>query len=309
MSIPNLPQQFLPFDGWVSSCSFYDDNTGLNICYSESIQPNHKGIIVILPGLSEFTEKYIETTRHFNNAGYSVYIIDWLYQGRSTRLEKNPHKRHSKGFDGDVKNLHYFITSIIQPNAPVFLLGHSMGAHIGLRFLAEYSHLVKAASFSAPMLGIRDLRYWQPVAKIVTSLFQSWATLYVPGGHDWTASARKSDGTDIFSNDPIRDQLHNAWSVSDKVLQVGSPTMTWLYQAICSMSHLRQADTLKKITTPCYIASAGKEKIVDNQSITHAVKYLPNIEHDVLPNAKHEILMETDDIRNQFLAKTISIFS
>ena len=309
MPTPDLPQQFLPFNGWVSECSFHDDNTSLDISYSESIQHNHKGIVVILPGLSEFTEKYIETTHDLNNKGYSVYIIDWLYQGRSARLESNPHKRHSKGFDVDVKNLYYFITKIIKPDAPLFFLGHSMGAHIGLRFLTQFSHLIKAASFSAPMLGIRDLRHWQPLAKMITSLFQNWTTLYVPGGHDWKASSRKSDGTDIFSSDPIRDQLHNAWSLSDKALQIGSPTMTWLYQAICSMEYLQQPEVLKSISIPCYIASAQEEEIVDNQSIAHAVKHLPNVEHETLPNAKHEILMETNDIRDHFLTKTISIFS
>src|SRR5690606_10082963 len=112
--------------------------------YPDGAHPD--GIAVILPGMSEFCEKYYETARDLMARNLSVWIIDWPYQGHSSRFKKNPHKRHSDGFASDVQDMHQLLSDYIIPTAvrgdigrlPLIMLGHSMGANLGLRYLIHH---------------------------------------------------------------------------------------------------------------------------------------------------------------------------
>ncbi len=259
-----------------------------------------------MPGLSEFTEKYIETAKFFNEQGYNFYVIDWAYQGRSTRFQGNPNKRYSDGYDSDISDISYFMNDVLKTNTDFYMLGHSMGGHIGLRYLATQNHNFKAASFSAPMIGIKDLRFFPCW---MACIFNSLKTKYVPGGKDWFEEARKSDGTDIFSSDPARDKIHQAWSKANPELRVGNATFKWLCESLRSIRFLKKKSTLSKVSTPVLFAYSGNDALVDNRTIIKAARKIKSAKVLKLKNAKHEILMETDDIRDAFLNKTLEIFN
>jgi len=260
----------------------------------------------MLPGLSEFCEKYYETANNFIKHGYNFLIIDWAYQGKSTRFDKNPHKRHSDGYDIDISDLKYIIDHHVNKGAPTFMLGHSMGGHIGLRFLSQYPDYFQAASFSAPMLGIKDLKYTGWLIKPLSPIFNLFKTSYIPGGKNWRIEARKSDGSDVFSSDPTRDTLHNTWCLQDPSLQVGNPTIKWVLESLKSISLLNKS--YRDIETPTLLGMAEQEEIVCNASIIKASKIIHHSKLLNLENSKHEILMETDDIRDQFLNETLALF-
>ncbi len=304
----SLPKQFLPDHNWISDY-FISPITKHQIRYTHIHNPKSNKTLLLLPGLSEFSEKYIETAKFFYDHGFTVYSIDWAYQGKSTRYLKNPHKRHSDGYHADLQDLYFFVDTIIQEKKYLYVLGHSMGAHIALRFLSEHHSYFKAAAFSAPMLGIYGIRKYERIAKWITWAFSRLGSAYIPGGKNWAEQSRLSNGYDKFSSCTIRDQLHNAWSLHDSKLQIGSPTMKWLYETILSINHLRKQSTLSQIETPCYIGTAGQDIIVDNTAIERAIQCIPNCTHRVFPSAKHEILMETNDIRDQFLNDTLVTFS
>lgn len=309
-SLPDLEERFLPPENWQSG-EFDNPDTGHKIHYNFILPENKtpKGIIVALPGLSEFGEKYIETARFFLQHGYGFYVIDWAYQGRSIRHPHNTHKRHSDGYETDIDDLHFLIENIIGTEKPLYMLAHSMGGNIGLRYLVEHSNTFKAASFSAPMLGIEDLKFFSSPLKFVLQLIHHIHHLYIPGGKDWHEGARTSDGEDIFSSDPVRDQIHNAWCLSNPDLQVGNPTFKWIHESLKSIHILENKEILQKIEIPFFIACAKKEKLVDNSAIQKTAKALPNAKLLEIKNAKHEILMETDDVRDKFLKETLNLFT
>jgi lysophospholipase len=303
-ALPDLESRFLPNENWQDG--FFDNpKTNHKIHYSSSLVSVSKGTVVILPGLSEFSEKYIETAQFFNAHHYDIYIIDWAYQGRSTRRADNPQKRHSDGYETDISDLTFLINNIIPTNKPLYMLAHSMGGHIGLRYLATQNHKVKAASFSAPMLGIKGVRYF-PAG--LSALFKPIENFYIPTGKDWHESSRKSDGTDIFTSDPIRDQVHNKWKLSNSELQVGYPTFKWIRESLNSILFMKQKENLQEIKIPTLIATAGKEALVDNKAIQSAAPIMLQTKLMHFKNAKHEILMEIDDIRDQFLNETLYLF-
>ncbi len=303
---PELPEQFLLPKEWQRD-AFINPDTSHHIHYNYALAgrkpESAKANILILPGLSEFGEKYIEFTRECLAKKYNFYIIDWAYQGRSSRYIPNAHKRHSNGYKTDISDLHYMTQNVITNEKPIIIMGHSMGAHIGLRYLQEFPGVIDAAGFAAPMVGIKDLKYTKSAVEWFLKNLPSIHTCYIPGGKDWYAQARSSDGKDIFSSDPLRDKIHNAWCMSVPELQIGNITIRWVFESLKSCKLLNEKFNISKIKIPVFIATAEHEKLVDNKETEKFAKQLSDVEIIELPNAKHEILMETDEIRSIFTKK------
>ena len=298
---PDLDKRFLAPADWQTG-EFENPETGHKIHYGFVLPENPKGCVVVLPGLSEFTEKYYETAHDLLARNLGVFVIDWHGQGRSSRGLSNPHKRHSISFDRDISDLHHLISKIVhkKTSVPLTVLAHSMGGNLAIRYMLRHPDAFKAAAFSAPMLGISDLaRFPDWTLKFLLWLLYPFLHFYIPGGKDWHEAARKSDGSDIFSSDPERDSLHNTWSSYNPVLQVGNPTLGWVKAALSSCEIIRNG-RLENINTPCLFVAAEHEKIVYNQAIRDAATRIPFASFKEIQNAKHEILMETDDIRSQF---------
>lgn len=306
-----LDARFLPPPGWITH-SFVNEATGHKIYYGR-VYPHGKppsAVIVCLGGLSEFTEKYFETAHDMLDRGYAFWMMDWQYQGRSGRLDKIPQRRHSDGFDSDISDFKKFVDDYIVPAAvhpdvgriPLVMLGHSMGGNIGLRFLSSNPKRFDAAAFTAPLLGIYNFSTSMKLfAAALLPVMPLVGKHYIPDGADWTEASRKSDGSDKFSSDPVRDTLHNIWSKTDPALQVGSPTLGWVSRALRSCAALNKRGTLEGIPIPVLIAIGGAEEIVDNNAVRAAIKRFPNAELLEIDGARHEILMESDQYRNTFL--------
>ncbi|MEM6811160.1 MAG: alpha/beta hydrolase [Pseudomonadota bacterium] len=304
-NLQKLEKRFIPPSNWIEDY-FENENTNHRIryCYVKSEQG--KGTILLLPGLSEFSEKYIETTCYLNGLGYSVYILDWCFQGKSTRLKDNYQKRHSNGYGKDLDDLNSFLNQL-HTNTPLFIMAHSMGAHIILRYLAQHKNNIKAASLSAPMLMPLAFKNMMPIYSLILKLMPSkYMTNYVWGGTDWVPNSRQKNGLDIFSSDPIRDKIHDYWSECDPSLRVGSPTFGWVQETIKSIRLLEE--NISNIKTPLLLSMAEKDLIVDNKTIKKAAQKLQKAKLTNIKNAKHEILMETDQIRSQFLEESINLF-
>ncbi len=301
-----LEERFIPPDNW-KQFSFENPTSAHIVSISTMIAPTHKKTILILTGLSEFSEKYVETARFFFDKGFDIYIIDWAYQGRSTRHLQNPHKRHSDGYDQDLSDIDYLITHFVEPHKDLFILAHSMGGHIAMRYLAEYEHEIKAASFSAPMLKIKSLSFAQRIYHRILSTFPFLMEQYVPGGKDWSERNQNLVNKDIFSSDPIRKKLHNQWSKYIPELQLGNPTLKWVNETLKSVFILEKE--YQNIHIPIFIAIGSDERLICNDEIEKAVALMPNTTVKVLKNSKHEIMMEVDEIRNIFLTETLQLFN
>ena len=310
--IPDLPDRFLAPKGWRTH-AFVNQETGHKIHYG-SIFPQRdeppRAVIVCLGGLSEFGEKYYELAHDMLDRGYAFWFIDWAYQGRSSRLPKFPHRRHSDGFQKDVSDLHKLVADYIKPSSvhpdrgriPMIMLAHSFGGNIGLQFLAAYPKFFDAAAFSAPFLGIYNFTAKQKIQAKIVGLFSFLVSkLYASATPDWAESMRQSDGSDIFSGDPVRDAVHNHWLKADTVLQVGGVTYGWVLQALKSCAALKKPGLLESIKVPVLIGLAEDDRIVDNECIRAAAKRLPNAQLLEIKGARHEILMERDEIRGEFL--------
>lgn len=319
-SPPGLQKRFTKPEAWRWGV-FERNGRKVRYGFAQVDNQNPAANVFILPGLSEFPEKYFETARNLLEQNMSVWVIDWAGQGKSSRYLKNRYKRHSGGFQAYIQDLHYLMqlclddqnghfgtktenTSNVQKKIsknkiPLAMLAHSMGANIGLRYMLDHPHSFSCAAFSAPMFGILGLKY---IPFAVTRLMAALAPeSYVPGGKDWHEYTRARSGNDVFSTDPVRGALHNAWCLADPELQVGSVTYRWLYEAEKSCRILRRSPLLETIQTYCIAGFAGDDLFVDNttgQKVMNRLSYSKTLE---FPDAQHELLMERDEIRRPFL--------
>jgi lysophospholipase len=310
--LPNLTSRFLPPAGWRTH-KFTNPKTGHTIYYG-SVFPTQEtpplAVIVCLGGLSEFSEKYYELAHDMLDRNYAFWFMDWQYQGRSGRLPDNPHKRHSDGFDKDVSDLLHLVADYVKPSAvhpdkgriPLIMLAHSMGANIGMQFLSKHPGYFDAAAFSAPLLKIYNfgigLKFLAAVLRPFSAILGKH---YVFGGHDWQADERKNERMDLFSHDDLRGTLHNAWCEADQILQVGSPTFGWVFNALAACKTARAPKTLSAITVPVLMAAAGNDRIVESAAIEKAAKHLKNATFLRIDGAYHEIFMESDAYRGAFM--------
>lgn len=303
MTAPALEGRFLKPPQWQWG-SFTRE--GLTIRYGYIAPENPDAVAVCLPGLSEFAEKYFETARDCLDQNVAFYVLDWFGQGKSGRYFTDSQKRHSQGYQHDINDLSVWIRDVVRPAAkgkPIVMLAHSMGAHIGLRYLAQHPGLFTCAMFSAPMIGVKAFEHVNNmIAKIITgfSVYLSEDS-YIAGFGDWRESVRATPEKNFFSGDEIRNAVHNAWCLADPELQVGGITYAWLHESHKSCMELQKEGILESINIPCIIALAGKEHFVDNNAIRKAASILPNAKLIEFPDSRHEILMESDTIRKVFL--------
>ena len=303
---PDLDQKFQQPEGWRWH-SFERD--GRKIRFG-SVFPKDSipdAVVVCLQGVREFTEKYYETAQWALDHNLAFWMMDWAGQGKSTRFLSNPQKRHSKGFDQDVEDLHYFFMEYIKHSSvhpdkgriPVAMLGHSMGANIGLRYLHKYNDVFECAAFSSPMIGIKALSCLpQKLALLTAEVCKSLVgQSYVPGGKDW---GKRKDHV-LLSHDPVRSKVHNTWCAHDPELQCGDVTFGWVYEAQKTCVKIQSPQVYGEILTPCLFAIPGHEDLVDNKMAEKVIGGIENAKTVDYPNAAHEILMETDVIRNDFL--------
>ncbi len=303
---PDLEERFTQPRGWRwHSFERAGRTIRFGCAFPEDSIPD--AVVICLHGVRECSEKYFELARWCLDNNLAFYTMDWAGQGLSTRFLKNPQKRHSQGFDADLDDLDYFIReyvkhSCVHPDKgriPMALFAHSMGANLGLRFLHKHSNVFECAGFTAPMAGIKVFQYMpQYFALALTALTRALlGKSYVPGGADW--QKRKEHAR--LSHDQTRKKIQNLWYGASPDLQCGDVTLGWLYEAQKSCIALQNPSIHSEIQTPCLFAIPLHEDLVDNKKTLSIVDQMPDAKLIEYASSAHEIMMETDDIRDDFL--------
>ena len=307
---PDLEERFSPPPKWRWGQVTRD---GYKLRYGAAFPDHGKApdaVVVILPGLHEFGEKYFELARDLLDHNLAIWIIDWRGQGKATRyFAEHPHKRHALNFALDVEDLHALYEDYIKPSSVhtdvgrlrCVMLGHSMGANIGLRYLRQYPDDFSCAAFTAPMFSIAALRPWPSMLAYLAARLMPSSTM-PPGEHNtWTPSLSETEGPRALSHDENRNGIYNSWCLKNPELQTGCVTWGWLRAAISSCGLIKKSSFLKTIQTHCLIALAEWDVFVNNDINAKIAKKLPHADLIELAESGHEILMEKDDIRMRFL--------
>jgi len=267
------------------------------------------GTVLAVPGRTEYLEKYGNAAAEFAARGYGLIAADYRGQGLADRLYHDPvigHVDRFADYQLDVAALVAFAEERQAPK-PWFLLGHSLGGAIGLRALID-GLPVKAAVFSAPMWGINMAPILRPVAWglgwAADRLSLNW---WVTPGMSRVTYVREADPADNFlTTDPrmldyMRRQL-------DAVpgLDLGGPSVPWLYRALVEARDLRR-NALPRVPT-LTICPSGEE-IVCKKAMRDLTGRWPHAELLVIEGGKHETMMETPERRQLFYDTAAAFFA
>ncbi len=306
--LPDLPEQFLPPPGWTDGSFMHD---GRMIAYGHIMPSAPRGTVVILPGRAEFREKYVEVMRGLVARQLAVFVLDWHGQGSALRWLPDLHKDHSEGFHHHVADFNAFIRDVVIPtldaeghrDLPLVMLGHSMGSHVGLRYLMTLQQSFAGAVLVAPMLGIHNITdkpEW--LLNTLTTALKPLHDFYAPT--PWRGAWRNEEctapGEGPLSGDTLRDAVHRAWFCANPHLQLGAPTWGWVHHALQSCAQIQKSDALAHLNMPILFLTAGNETVVDNAATRRVAARIPGARHAEIPGARHEIMMEQDASRDVF---------
>ena len=114
---------------------FFEGHDGLKLYYETWTTKPSKGVIVVSHGFAEHSGRYVHFAEYFLKHGYSVYVPNHRGHGKSEGERAFVNK-----FDDFVSDLKLFIEQVKQwENVDkVFLVGHSMGGAIALRYALKY---------------------------------------------------------------------------------------------------------------------------------------------------------------------------
>ncbi|MBY6187532.1 alpha/beta fold hydrolase [Marinobacter hydrocarbonoclasticus] len=273
---------------------------GVPIHYAVLRHPNERGAIALCTGRVETYLKYHELVEQLYGLGFSLYLWDHRGQGLSGRLLSNHHIGHVRRFDDYVADMHQLYQTLIAPagHQHIALLGHSMGGAIATAYMTRYPTHFQAAALSAPMYGIvLPAPKWllQPTVSLMAALRPEQ---YIPGGSDYEPVRFEENE---LTGDPVRyakfRALYDAWPE----VQLGDPSLNWLKEA------LKQIDQLARdsVTTPILVMQAGDDAIVDNAAQNAFCDRQPQHQLQRFHGARHEILLEQDEIRTQAITAAL----
>jgi lysophospholipase len=263
-----------------------------------------KGTVCLFQGRGEFIEKYFEVVADLRRRGFAVATMDWRGQGGSGRLLANPRKGHVRSFADFDRDLALFMKEIVLPDCPppYIAMAHSMGGHILLRNAVLPSSWFSRMVLSAPMIAISPKTLSSPrlsraYAEIVCAL--GLGSLYAPGGSDASLESEAFEGNTLTC-DPERYARNRMVIEAAPRLGLGSPTVGWLRAALRSISQLAAPDYPARVQVPLLLFAAGSDTIVSTTAIEEFGQKLKVGSHVLIPQARHEILQETDEVRKDF---------
>lgn len=267
-----------------------------------------KGTVLLLPGRSEYIEKYGRAAAELHARGYASAAIDWRGQGLADRPKPDGMVGHVENFSEYQQDLQAVLAKLksLEQPGPFYMIAHSMGGCIGLRALIDGLD-VKAAAFSAPMWGIRFAPGVQPAARAISKAARMTrqGRRYAPGtGPDTYILTAAFEGN-VLTRDPETYRWMQDHLRAHPELALGGPSLHWLDEA------LRECRTLARLpapSLPAFCMLGAEEKVVDTASIRARMKNWAQGHLDIVANAEHELMMEVPATRKRFFDAATNLF-
>jgi len=286
--------------------SFFTLKNGDKLRYAQ-FEPAEKprGAVLVVPGRREFIEKkFVELGQPLLDLGFRLIIVEPRGQGLSSRflMDKKRQRDHIDDFTTHMDDLRAFYAGVVKPslNEPLIVHGHSLGAHLLLRWLAEDHPDVVGAFVTSPMLALAGM------PAHLTAYGISWASVkllnhdthYAPTQHDF------NDEDCVFANNPLsqdeaRFQIIENYFTTHPELTVGGVTWGWLLAALRSMQATHAWHYLTRIDIPVLALVGEKDPVTPASEIRGYLNLIPRVRTHILPLARHDLLNEIRSVRDE----------
>jgi lysophospholipase len=264
--------------------------------------PTNRGTVCVLQGRAEFIEKYFEVVRELLERDFAVVTFDWRGQGHSGRQVRNAFKGHVRSFSHYRRDLEAVRDQVLkQMPQPHFALAHSMGGAIALNAAYQGWFPFRRLVTTTPMIAlcIVTSRLAPLTARLLNLL--GLGRSFVPGGGE-TSISKKPFARNRLTSDPVRYARNATAAAAVGAGAIGDPTVAWIHAAFRFMKAFADPRYAIKIRLPVLIIAAGADPVCATPATERFGSRLKAGRVIVLPGARHEILMERDEIREQFWA-------
>lgn len=267
-----------------------------------------QGTVLLLPGRTEYIEKYGRAARDLLARGFTTVSIDWRGQGLADRKladKMSGHVGNFSEYQNDLDALLKFSDEQRLPR-PYFILAHSMGGCIGLRGLMR-GVPAQAVAFTAPMWGIHITPWMRPLA-IAISTGATWLGQkhrYAPGTTAKAYVLEAPFAGNVLTTDADMYAYMRRQIGQHPGLALGGPSMGWLNAAL---SECQALSVMPSPKTPALCALGTAEKVVDTTPVHVRMRQWPKGRVDLYPGAEHEIMMETPAMRQRLFDSVAAHF-
>ena len=262
-----------------------------------------KGTVTLLQGRAEFIEKYFETVADLRARGFAVVTFDWRGQGGSERLLANPCRGHVDDFADFVTDLDTVMdkVSLASMPGPHHVLAHSTGGAVLLLAAGRLRTRIERAVLSAPLLGLGKVGLPQGLICPLSAALSAggFATAVGPGGKARRASPCAGNP---LTTDEFRFRRNAAVLSAHPELEVGGPTIDWLAAACRAMKRFFEPDFGPSLQLPVLLVASTGDQVVSPRASERFARQTRSCRYVEIAGARHELLMEDDFHRDQFLA-------
>ena len=238
---------------------------GVSLRFARWLPPaGRRGTVCILPGRSEWIEKYFETVRDLRARGFAVAILDWRGQGLSDRALPDRRRGHVRNFSEYDLDLETLMREVVLPDCPppLFALGHSMGATVLLRAAFQGHRWFDRIVLSAPMIAVAGMNSIATAGTMLRLMrLAGFGAMPVPGRYAGVLDLRPFAGN-ILTTDPVRYARNAAIVEAEPALGLGGPTVAWADAAFRAMRTLCEPSFPTQIRQPILIVAAGRDTVV-----------------------------------------------
>ncbi|MBI1393177.1 MAG: alpha/beta fold hydrolase [Alphaproteobacteria bacterium] len=259
-----------------------------------------RGTFLVLTGWSEFMEKYFETVRDLHARGFACMSMDWRGQGLSERFAKRGTTSHIEDFALFRADIDLMLKRMADDGMPrpFYALTHSMGGAPMLQRLADGRDDIRAAVLCAPLTRLKAGAAQTALARLGVGVATALgaARSSIPGWPD----ELEPFGENSLTSDPARHDLFVRLQKAEPNAQVRRPTFGWLKAAIAASDDLHRPDRFKAMSARALMISAGIDRLVDSDDHALLAASSERIERRLVAEARHEILIERDELRHEF---------
>lgn len=288
-----------------AECGYLRTSDGVRLRYALLRNgPELKGTVCLLQGRGDYIERYFETMADLRQRGYAVATFDWRGQGGSDRLARNHNKGHVGSFREYDEDLTSFISHVVLPDCPppYYALGQSMSGCVLVRVLRERNWFNKVI-LTAPMFDIQT-RFWPPAVARFLCRFLGRVGLgraFIPGERRRPMSVKDFPGNDLTADGKRFARDVRTIEIAPE-LGIGSPTIGWARAAFDAMREVMTPGKDRPVRVPILVVAADTERVTSTEACYRLAALEPAVVTVVVEHSRHEILMERDEVREQFWA-------
>ena len=264
------------------------------------------GTILLLNGRADYIEKYCDVIIALGEKSYRVIISDWRGQGYSVRLLPDPEKLHINNFDDYFKDLNMMARIMQTFPKPYYLIGYDLGANIGLRFIAKNPKFFEKSVFVSPLWELNANKINRNIPEYFTNIFGK--DEYIFGNDKYITQNGHLDQNLETANKERLSRNQNLLEIDDKFIIKGM-TFGWLNEAVKSFANLKKINQNNDIKNPMLILAGQNDSVVPNKIITDFMLNFTNATYYELPDARHDLFNEKEEIIQQVFDKTINFLS